>query len=254
MKGGRVDIGVFLADTEGRGQSDRTMEGRFDGAQRPEDDQQRATAPSTVVWIVILLRRVRRAGAGPRSRCLFATKDARQRLESFAGHAQNTARSSAFAPAHDEPSRHDAGPGVTGPAPSPAVAPLIAGQVIQPIDLASVLRLAGGRDLDIATARQQVLQAPRRPGSGPGALASQPVHGADVLSPGRQGPVDHRPGHHHEPQLVLPGHDGQPGQQLSRSPPGSGSPAEQPDRSAAVSDAIYGLGPRAGSSPPMRPG
>ena len=33
------------------------------------------------------------------------------------------------------------------------------GQVIQPIDLASALRLAGARDLDIATARQQVLQA-----------------------------------------------------------------------------------------------
>jgi outer membrane protein TolC len=31
--------------------------------------------------------------------------------------------------------------------------------VIQPIDLASALRLAGARDLDIATARQQVLQA-----------------------------------------------------------------------------------------------
>ena len=31
--------------------------------------------------------------------------------------------------------------------------------MIQPIDLASALRLAGARDLDIATARQQVLQA-----------------------------------------------------------------------------------------------
>ncbi len=37
--------------------------------------------------------------------------------------------------------------------------PLFPGQVVQPIDLASVLRLAGGRDLDIATARQQVMQA-----------------------------------------------------------------------------------------------
>jgi len=38
-------------------------------------------------------------------------------------------------------------------------APLVPGQVIQPIDLANALRLAGARDLDIATARQQVLQA-----------------------------------------------------------------------------------------------
>jgi outer membrane protein TolC len=37
--------------------------------------------------------------------------------------------------------------------------PLIAGQEVQPIDLASALRLAGARDLDIATARQQVLRA-----------------------------------------------------------------------------------------------
>jgi len=36
---------------------------------------------------------------------------------------------------------------------------LIPGQVVQPIDLASALRLAGVRDLDIATARQQVMQA-----------------------------------------------------------------------------------------------
>ena len=36
---------------------------------------------------------------------------------------------------------------------------LIKGQVIQPIDLANALRLAGARDLDIATARQQVLQS-----------------------------------------------------------------------------------------------
>ncbi len=37
--------------------------------------------------------------------------------------------------------------------------PLVPGQVIQPIDLANALRLAGARDLDIATARQQVLLA-----------------------------------------------------------------------------------------------
>ena len=37
--------------------------------------------------------------------------------------------------------------------------PLVPGEVIQPIDLPGALRLAGARDLDIATARQQVLQA-----------------------------------------------------------------------------------------------
>ena len=37
--------------------------------------------------------------------------------------------------------------------------PLFPGQAVQPIDLASTLRMAGGRDLDIATARQQVLQS-----------------------------------------------------------------------------------------------
>jgi outer membrane protein TolC len=44
--------------------------------------------------------------------------------------------------------------------PKPATTgPLVPGQVIQPIDLASALRLAGARDLDIAAARQQVLRA-----------------------------------------------------------------------------------------------
>jgi outer membrane protein TolC len=36
---------------------------------------------------------------------------------------------------------------------------LFAGQVLQPIDLAGALRLAGARDVDIATARQRVFQA-----------------------------------------------------------------------------------------------
>jgi outer membrane protein TolC len=37
--------------------------------------------------------------------------------------------------------------------------PLFPGQVVQPIDLASTLRMAGGRDLDIATAQQRVLRS-----------------------------------------------------------------------------------------------
>jgi outer membrane protein TolC len=51
------------------------------------------------------------------------------------------------------------GRGAARPAPAPPEAPLVPGQVIQPIDLASALRLAGARDLDIATARQHVLLA-----------------------------------------------------------------------------------------------
>jgi outer membrane protein TolC len=38
-------------------------------------------------------------------------------------------------------------------------APLVAGQTIQPIDLANTLRMAGGRDLDIAIARERVKRA-----------------------------------------------------------------------------------------------
>ena len=45
------------------------------------------------------------------------------------------------------------------PSPAPPGPPLLPDQVIQPIDLASALRLAGASSVDIATARQQVLQA-----------------------------------------------------------------------------------------------
>ena len=61
-------------------------------------------------------------------------------------------------------------PGAPAPAGSPAPAeplpaaaartePLLPGQAVQPIDLSNVLRLAGARDLDIATARQRVCLA-----------------------------------------------------------------------------------------------
>lgn len=46
-----------------------------------------------------------------------------------------------------------------GMAASTSEVSLFPGQVVQPIDLASMLRMAGGRDLDIATARQRVLQS-----------------------------------------------------------------------------------------------
>lgn len=50
----------------------------------------------------------------------------------------------------------------TTPAPPPRLpvdTTLIPGRVVQPIDLANALRLAGAAQLDIATARQQILQA-----------------------------------------------------------------------------------------------
>ena len=50
---------------------------------------------------------------------------------------------------------------VTPPPPPriPVDTALIPGRTVEPIDLANVLRLAGARDLDIAVARQRVLQA-----------------------------------------------------------------------------------------------
>jgi hypothetical protein len=36
---------------------------------------------------------------------------------------------------------------------------IIPGRAVEPIDLANALRLAGARDLDIAIARQHILQA-----------------------------------------------------------------------------------------------
>jgi len=50
-------------------------------------------------------------------------------------------------------------PAAGGPEAAAESSTLVPGQVVQPIDLASALRLAGARDLDIATARQQVLRA-----------------------------------------------------------------------------------------------
>lgn len=43
--------------------------------------------------------------------------------------------------------------------PRPPDLPLFPGQVLQPIDLANTLRMAGGRDLDIASARQRVARS-----------------------------------------------------------------------------------------------
>ena len=171
-------------------------EGLVDDAKRPHDDQQRAAAPVHRRLVVTLLGVCGVQAQDPGADASSATETLVQRLEDFAGHARPQRRASASAAARCRAIR------AMTPAPEspacrrhhPAAAPLVAGQVIQPIDLASALRLAGARDLDIATARQRVLQAAGRPGGGPGALAAQPLHRADLLPPRRQGPVDHRPG------------------------------------------------------------
>ena len=68
----------------------------------------------------------------------------------------------------DEPLPEDELPPLPPGDPSPATpaslgsdpgAPLVPGQVVMPIDLASALRLAGARDLDIAIARERVAEA-----------------------------------------------------------------------------------------------
>ena len=76
-------------------------------------------------------------------------------------------RASASAPP-DDPRRRPALPPLAARLVAPEAAPrrpsslgtpLMPGQVIQPIDLAGALRLAGARDLDIAIARERVCQA-----------------------------------------------------------------------------------------------
>jgi outer membrane protein TolC len=71
-----------------------------------------------------------------------AIRGAQDPLPPLPGELQRTREAAAAAPA------------------TPALgAPLVPGQVIQPIDLPSTLRLAGARDLDIAIARERVCQA-----------------------------------------------------------------------------------------------
>lgn len=63
------------------------------------------------------------------------------------------------APPADQAAALPTGAGAaTNPAPTEA-APRLPGPTVQPIDLSNVLRLAGARDLDIATARQRVCQS-----------------------------------------------------------------------------------------------
>ncbi len=60
-------------------------------------------------------------------------------------------------PEAGRPAEHPPPPAM--PAASTLLTPLVPGQAIQPIDLAGALKLAGARDLDIATARERVMQA-----------------------------------------------------------------------------------------------
>ena len=124
----------------------------------------------------------------------------------------------------------------------PSEIPLSPGQVVQPIDLANALRLAGARDLDIATARQQVLQSLAELDQARGLWLPSLFTGPTYYRARRAGPVDHRPGPDDRPRLAVPRHDGQPGQQLPRRAPGSGfPPLNSLSGVLRISDAIYGV-------------
>jgi outer membrane protein TolC len=115
--------------------------------------------PVTVVWIITLLSAGRVSAQAPR----VEAPKTRTPPSSDARLSPGTSAlddGPAPLPLPDAENRsHGLAPGPGVPAAADPGSPLVAGQVIQPIDLASALRLAGARDLDIATARQQVLQA-----------------------------------------------------------------------------------------------
>ncbi len=71
---------------------------------------------------------------------------------------------------------------------------LIPGRVIQPIDLANALKLAGATELDIATARQRILQAAANLSQARAPLAAVAVLRADLVSVRWPDPDGHRPG------------------------------------------------------------
>ena len=98
-----------------------------------------------------------------------------------------------------------------------SASPLVPGQVIQPIDLAGALRLAGARDLDIAIARERVCQARGRAGAGPGPLAAQPLPRPELDPPRRPGPDRPGPGAVDQQELAVP--------RRRRPRPGRASPA-----------------------------
>ena len=113
-----------------------------------------------------------------------------------------------------------------GPRPSPLRddasigMPLIPGQVIDPIDLAGVLRLAGARDLDIAIARQLVCRS----------VADLQQARALWLPSLFLGPTWYRmdgkiqtisAGHHGGPQLVVHRRDGPSANSYPANPPGA---------------------------------
>ena len=94
---------------------------------------------------------------------------------------------------------------VTPPPPPrmPVDTALIPGRAVEPIDLANALRLAGARDLDIAIARQHILQAAADLKQAR-AVAAIAVLRADMVSGGRPDPNNHRPGRDDRPQLAVP--------------------------------------------------
>ena len=118
---------------------------------------------------------LRRRRRGRRSCRPGDTRRATRRCSESGSRPRSTTGLSDRAAAQPVPTAAALPPGTMGPVPSPgdsdSVAPpappprlpvdttLIPGRVVQPIDLANALKLAGATELDIATARQRILQA-----------------------------------------------------------------------------------------------
>ncbi len=106
---------------------------------------------------------------------------------------------------------------ITPPPPPrmPVDTALIPGRAVEPIDLANALILAGARDLDIAIARQRILQAAADLKQAR-VVAAIAVLRADMVSGGRSDPDRHRPGRDDRPQLAVPRRHRGAGQLLPR--------------------------------------
>ncbi len=93
---------------------------------------------------------------------------------------------------------------------------LIPGRTVEPIDLANALKLAGARDLDIAIARQRILQSAADSEPGPRPVAAIALLRTDMVSGGRPDPDGQRPGRDDRPQRTIPRRNGGAGQYASR--------------------------------------